>query len=230
MMAELNSVLLEGVLVRNPERKMLGERTVVRFPIAVHRYYKGKNNESVTETSFFDVQAWGGIADAAERFLSIGRTIRVLGRLKQDTWLEKEKNVHREKVFVIANHLEFRPKVRDEKGNVVLGTPITLDNDLDGISAGASAIMKRIEESVRLFRRSRPQPTEPEKSPEPKPDAQVVFESVKSTVYTEKDMPEKELSEDFDLTASEQDEIVCEINDNKQIPDTQVQDCSDTEQ
>lgn len=109
-MNQLNSIILEGNVVKQAE---LSEPTngfkVCRFPIAVNRFSKNNNGESVEEVSFFDVEAYGKMAENCEKNTSKGRGIRVVGRLKQNRWKDSDgKNVSR--VLVVAEHIEYKPK------------------------------------------------------------------------------------------------------------------------
>ncbi|NLY08048.1 MAG: single-stranded DNA-binding protein, partial [Spirochaetales bacterium] len=53
-MNNLNSVLLEGNLTRDPEVVQLAEgTTMTRFSIGVNRYYMNRFKEYVSEASFF---------------------------------------------------------------------------------------------------------------------------------------------------------------------------------
>jgi len=69
-----------------------------------------KNNEWVQEVSFFDVTAFGKLADANAR-LSKGECILVTGELKQERW-EKD-GQKRSAVKIIANGI-FADNSRDE--------------------------------------------------------------------------------------------------------------------
>ncbi len=109
-MNQLNSIILEGNLVANAE---LSEPTkgfkVCRFSLGVNRFTKSLNGESIDEVSFFDVEAYGKLAETCEKNCSKGRGVRVVGRLKQNRWKNNEgKNVSR--IIIIAEHIEYKPK------------------------------------------------------------------------------------------------------------------------
>ena len=107
-MNNLNSVLVEGNLTRDPELSYTTTgKAVVKLGVACNRYYK-KDDEVQEETSFFDVTVWGHQAEVCEQYLSKGRGVRVVGRLKQDRWQDPEGNP-RSKVQIVAEHVEFKP-------------------------------------------------------------------------------------------------------------------------
>lgn len=108
-MNQLNSIILEGNLVRDV---VLSEPckgfNKASFTIGVNRWYKNMNGEGCTEVSYFDVEGYGPIAQYAEKKATKGRGIRVVGRLKQDTWKDEDGKFH-SKTFVVAEHIEYRP-------------------------------------------------------------------------------------------------------------------------
>jgi len=108
-MNSLNSVLIEGNLVRDPETKDLESGAkLCTFSVATNRFYN-QDSERKSEVSFFDVECWNKTAELCLKALSKGRGVRVVGRLKQDRWADKEGHNH-SKVKVIGETVEFKPK------------------------------------------------------------------------------------------------------------------------
>ena len=90
MMNNLNSVLIEGNLVRDPELKYSPKGTAVcSFALASNRYFK-QDEETQKEVSFFDVTTWSRLAEVCGEYLKKGRGVRVVGRLKQDRWTDAD--------------------------------------------------------------------------------------------------------------------------------------------
>lgn len=120
-MNNLNSVLLEGNLVRDPDRYEVGPETAtVKFTIGVNRYYRNSQKELSKEVSFIPIQTWGGLGDACFENLTKGRGVRIVGRLKQERWEDKDGEM-KERFVVVAEHVEFQPKKQsseDESDNV----------------------------------------------------------------------------------------------------------------
>ena len=116
-MNQLNSLILEGNLVRDA---VLAEPAPgfkkCSFTMGVNRFYKNKKNEDVTEASFFDVEAYGNMAEYCGEKAKKGRGVRVVGRLKQDTWKDPE-GKFASRVYVVAEHIEYKPmkKAEEEK-------------------------------------------------------------------------------------------------------------------
>jgi single-strand DNA-binding protein len=104
----LNSILLEGNLVRDPESKTTSTGSqVCDFCVASDRFYK-QNDELEKEVSYFDVEAWAKLGLACSQNLKKGRGVRVVGRLKQDRWTDAE-GKQKSRVKIVAEHVEFKP-------------------------------------------------------------------------------------------------------------------------
>ena len=59
------------------------------------------------ETGFFEVEAWGRLAEACGNQGRKGRGVRVVGRLKQDRWTGSDGKNHN-KITIVAEHVEYR--------------------------------------------------------------------------------------------------------------------------
>ena len=106
-MNSLNSILVEGNLTRDPVLATTPKGTAVcNFSVASNRYYRS-DEELQKEVSFFDVEVWSRLAERCGDELQKGRGVRVVGRLKQDRWQDKDGNP-RSRVKIVAEHVEFR--------------------------------------------------------------------------------------------------------------------------
>ena len=108
-MNNLNSVLLEGNLCRDPELRYTPKGTpVCTLVLASNRSYKVEG-ERQEEVSFVETTTWGKLATVCAEHLAKGRGVRVVGRLKQDRWEDAEGNA-RAKVVIVAEQVEFQPR------------------------------------------------------------------------------------------------------------------------
>ena len=115
-MNNLNSVLLEGNLCRDPELRYTTKGTAVcTLVVASNRSYKVEG-ERHDEVSFIEITTWGKLATVCAEHLSKGRGVRVVGRLKQERWDDAEDNP-RTKVLIVAEHVEFQPRRRAGGGD-----------------------------------------------------------------------------------------------------------------
>lgn len=123
-MNNLNSLIIEGNVVRqgNVVEPTNGFK-ICSFPVAVNRWFKNKNGEGVTEVSYFDVEAYGKMAEICERQSTKGRGVRVVGRLKQDRWKDDDGKSHN-RVYVVAEHIEYKPKPQTlTEDEIIVETP-----------------------------------------------------------------------------------------------------------
>lgn len=112
-MNNLNTVLMEGTLIRDPERSnQVTGSSQCRLSLANNRYYNGKNEKWVHDASFFTVWVFGPVAESCLTYLRKGRGIRVVGRLKQFRYTSA--GFSREKVAILAEHIEFQPQKKVE--------------------------------------------------------------------------------------------------------------------
>jgi len=115
-MNSLNNVLIEGNLVANPEKREVGSSIICTFTVASNRYYQ-KDGEKKEEVSFFDVEVWNRTADICLKTLEKGRGVRVVGRLKQDRWTDKEGR-KQSKVKIVSDSVEFKAKFDKKPSDV----------------------------------------------------------------------------------------------------------------
>ncbi|HCM25013.1 MAG: single-stranded DNA-binding protein [Treponema sp. GWB1_62_6] len=115
-MNNLNSILIEGNIVRDPQFRSTPKGTpVCTFSVASNRFYK-QDSGFEKEVSFFDVETWARLAENCDTLGRKGRGVRVVGRLKQERWNGADGKPH-SKIKIVAEHVEFRPdfKKNDEK-------------------------------------------------------------------------------------------------------------------
>ena len=114
-MNPLNSILLEGNVVKQPELRETAKGTAVcTFSIASNRSYRSEAGTFDKEVSFFDVEAWGQLAIVCSQQCVKGRGVRVVGRLKQGRWTDTAGKNH-SKITIIAEHVELKPVFQKEE-------------------------------------------------------------------------------------------------------------------
>lgn len=110
-MNSLNSILIEGNLTRDPVVSETPKGTkVCNFSVASNRFYR-HNEEMQKEVSFFDVETWSKLADKCADQLEKGRGVRVVGRLRQDRWTDRE-GQNRSRVKIVAEHVDIRTQFK----------------------------------------------------------------------------------------------------------------------
>lgn len=113
MALNLNRVMIAGNLTRDPQVRFLAnEKAVAEFGLAINRRFKDANGEQKEEATFVDIECWGRTAELAGQYLLRGRGCLIEGRLKLDTWDDKETGQKRSKLRVVADSVQFT----DSKG------------------------------------------------------------------------------------------------------------------
>jgi single-strand DNA-binding protein len=115
-MNDMNLFVVEGNFVADPEVTTTpsGAR-VVNFSIGVNRSYK-KGDSFQDESSFFDVEAWGKLADVIGERVKKGMRTRVEGRLKQQRWTNSD-GQSRSRVVLVASSADFVWPKREDRAN-----------------------------------------------------------------------------------------------------------------
>jgi len=102
-MNHLNKVIMQGNLVRDPEKKDLGTSILCKFTLASNRKFKEKES-----TCFVDIIVWGKLAELCDKYLLKGKPVIIEGRLELDTWTN-DKGEKRSKHVVTASEVVFLP-------------------------------------------------------------------------------------------------------------------------
>ena len=98
----INQVILMGRLTRDPEmRTTTSGKNVCSFSLAVDR--QGQDDQA----DFFNVTAWEKTGELVNKYLSKGRRCLIQGRLRQDSWEDKETGKKRSRVEVTAFDVTF---------------------------------------------------------------------------------------------------------------------------
>ncbi len=109
----LNKVMVIGHLGKDPEMRYTPSgRPVTTFTIAVSRSWNTADGERRTETEWFNIVAWGNLAEICKQYLYKGQQIYIEGRLQTRRWEDKEGQKHTS-VEVVANEMMMLGDRRD---------------------------------------------------------------------------------------------------------------------
>ncbi len=87
----LNKVMIIGNLGRDPEMRFTPSgRPVTSFSVAVSRSWNAPDGDRREETEWFNVIAWGNLAETCKQYLSKGRQVYLEGRLQTRRWQDSE--------------------------------------------------------------------------------------------------------------------------------------------
>src|ERR1700690_2889032 len=116
-MANFNKVILAGNLTRDPELRYTPKGTAVaKIGLACNRKWRSETGEMKEETTFVDVDCFGKTAETVGQYLKKGRPILIEGRLRYETWEDKQSGQKRSKLGVVMESFQFIDSNRAEGG------------------------------------------------------------------------------------------------------------------
>ena len=84
----MNKITLLGRLTKDVELKLIGDRPLAEFSLAVNRKYKNAQGER--ETDFFNCKLWGKTAETLQQHTMKGQQLLVSGRVENRTFVNQE--------------------------------------------------------------------------------------------------------------------------------------------
>jgi single-strand DNA-binding protein len=123
-MASFNKVILMGNLTRDPELRYTSKGTAIaKIGLAVNRVWRTETGEQKEEVTFVDVDAFGKQAETIGQYLKKGRPVLVEGRLKLDTWDDKQSGQKKSKLGVVLETFQFVGSAQGQAGPGREGAP-----------------------------------------------------------------------------------------------------------
>lgn len=122
----MNKVFLIGRLTKDPEVRVSGDTTIARYTIAVDRKTKDRGAD------FINCVAFGKSAEFAEKYLTKGIKIAVLGRIQTGSFTNKDG----QKVYttdVVVEESEFCEKKGSNEqtgADGFMSVPMGIDEEL----------------------------------------------------------------------------------------------------
>jgi single-strand DNA-binding protein len=87
--------MIIGHLGRDPEMRYTPSgKPVTTFSVATSRTWHSADGERHEDTEWFNVVAWGGLAEICNQHLHKGMQVYVEGRLQTRRWEDAEENKH----------------------------------------------------------------------------------------------------------------------------------------
>ena len=135
----MNRVILSGRITADIEtRYTLSGSAVAQFNIATNRKWIDQSGELKEEVSFFGIVAFGKQAETVAQYFRKGSPILIDGRLKQESWEDKQTQQKRSKTVVIMENFEFMEGKRDGQDTKPASRPtseqaVKQDDDGDSV-------------------------------------------------------------------------------------------------
>ncbi len=101
----LNKVMIIGRLERSPEMRYTPSgRPVTSFSVATNRSWVNAEGERREETEWFNVVAWGNLAEICKQYLTKDQQVYVEGRLQTRGWEDQSGKKHY-RTELVANEM-----------------------------------------------------------------------------------------------------------------------------
>ena len=116
-MASVNKVIIIGNVTRDPELRHTPKgMAVTDISLAVNRTYHTADGERREEVTFLDVTYWGKQAEALAHNVKKGKALYVEGRLRLESWDDKETGKKQSRLKVSGEEFQFLSPKEDGKG------------------------------------------------------------------------------------------------------------------
>ncbi len=107
-MASFNKVILMGNLTRDPETRFAQSGTaIVNFGLAVNERFQSSDGQWQDRPTFVDITMFGKRGEAFAKFHTKGKPAFIEGKLRLDTWEDKNGGGKRSKLYVVGDNWEF---------------------------------------------------------------------------------------------------------------------------
>jgi single-strand DNA-binding protein len=117
MSRDLNKVMIIGHLGRDPEMRFTPSgRPVTTFTVATNRSWNTSDGERHNETEWFNVVAWGNLAEICKQYLLKGQQVYVEGRLQTRRWEDSEGAKHTS-IEIVASEMMALGEKRESSTN-----------------------------------------------------------------------------------------------------------------
>jgi single-strand DNA-binding protein len=114
----LNKVMIIGRLGRDPEMRYTPSgKPVTTFSVAVSRNWNTSDGERRSETEWFNIVAWGSLAEICKEYLTKGQQVYIEGRLQTRHW-DDEKGGKHTSVEIVANEMIMLSERRENNHDV----------------------------------------------------------------------------------------------------------------
>ena len=117
MSKQYNKTVFIGNLGGDPEMRYTPSgRPVTTFTVAVSRSWNTVDGERHNETEWFNIVAWGNLAEICKQYLNKGQQVYIEGRLQTRRWDDKEGQKHTS-VEIVASEMTMLGDRRDANNN-----------------------------------------------------------------------------------------------------------------
>lgn len=103
-----NKVQIAGNLTRDPELRYTPKGTAIaKVGMAINRNWTTESGERKEEVTFVDVDIFGRNAENVGQYMRKGSAMFVEGRLKLDSWDDKQTGQKKTRLGIVAESVQF---------------------------------------------------------------------------------------------------------------------------
>ena len=126
----LNKVMVIGHLGRDPEMRYTPSgRPVTSFSVVTSRAWTSAEGERHEESEWFNVVAWGTLAEICNQYLTKGQQVYVEGRLQTRGWEDEEGKKHYRTELVASEMIVLGERKSGGSGGMPSAVPAAPDSD-----------------------------------------------------------------------------------------------------
>ena len=126
----LNKVMVIGHLGRDPEMRYTPSgRPVTSFSVVTSRAWTSAEGERHEESEWFNVVAWGTLAEICNQYLTKGQQVYVEGRLQTRGWEDDEGKKHYRTELVASEMIVLGERKSGGAGGVPSTVPAAPDSE-----------------------------------------------------------------------------------------------------
>jgi single-strand DNA-binding protein len=86
----MNKVFLHGNCGKDPESKVINQKTVTKFSLATNKTYTDASGQKITDTSWHNIVLWGKVAETASKYVKKGTSLIIEGEISYRSYENKE--------------------------------------------------------------------------------------------------------------------------------------------
>jgi single-strand DNA-binding protein len=126
----LNKVMVIGHLGRDPEMRYTPSgRPVTSFSVVTSRAWTSAEGERHEESEWFNVVAWGTLAEICNQYLTKGQQVYVEGRLQTRGWEDEEGKKHYRTELVASEMIVLGERKSGGAGGVPSAVPAAPESE-----------------------------------------------------------------------------------------------------
>ncbi|TNE80364.1 MAG: single-stranded DNA-binding protein [Bacteroidetes bacterium] len=138
----VNKVILIGNVGRDPEvRHLENQRVVANFSLATKEYYRDRSGNRQELTEWHNIEMWDDLARTAEKYVVKGKLLYLEGKIRTNSWTDKESGQERSNKIIRANVMTFlntgggsgESRSENKEGNPYQESQSDMNSDTDDL-------------------------------------------------------------------------------------------------